>query len=143
MSAYYVSKRTVSSAGTLVSSLYSTATASSDIATLAITTREQEKDGAASKEPETIFQQDLEISAPSQVEKGSMHSETVVTTTIPQNTINNQAAGHSTVQGVDRIAAHATEKEVGESNLQCTGKSKGRKSPMTNLFFVYTGGMGG
>jgi hypothetical protein len=137
MSAYYVSKRTVSSAGTLVSSLCSTATASLYIATLAITTKEEE-DGAAWEEPEAIFQQDLEISAPSQVEKGSAHLETVVTTTIiPQNTINNQAAGHSTVQGVDRIAAHATEKEVGQSNLQCTGKSKGRKSPMTNLCFVF------
>jgi hypothetical protein len=96
------------------------------------------------EEPEAIFQQDLEISAPSQFEKGSMHSETVVTTTtIPQNTINNQAAGHSNVQGVDRIAAHATEKEVGQSNLQFTGKSQGRKSPITTLCFVFTGGMGG
>jgi hypothetical protein len=97
MGAYYVSKRTVSSAGTLVSSLCSTATASSDIGTLPIRTGEEQEEPAR-EELEHTFPKNVEEGTPNLGVNVNMYSETVVTATIPEN---NPAVGHSTLQRLD------------------------------------------
>jgi hypothetical protein len=110
----------VSIVGTLVSSLCSTTTGSSDISTLAIRTME-EPEISAVEEPEQTFPQDLETIVPTVGDNGEIPADSVVTATLRQNTLDTPSVGWIVLEMVDRIVVHETEtgKEVGAGVIGC------------------------